>query len=222
LNTKHLKFVLVILPMSASSGLRGKALTTKIPSIIALCGVKRSGKDTVVNFIESLYPDCYVHCKISTQLKQIVKIMFSFSTDQIEAAPKDEIDLNWQVSPRDAMQFIGTDMMQMSIANKWPHIGRKFWIINFIKTLPCNKSIIISDLRFLHEYEELLKITDNLHIIKIQRHDNPKGDLKNNHLSETELNTIPYNTLINNDGTLEDLQKKVQALTNQLKLTTRV
>lgn len=192
---------------------------TKIPFIIALCGVKRSGKDTFVNLIDNLYPDYFVHRKISTQLKQIIKIMFSFSDEQIEAAPKDDIDPNWQISPRDAMQFIGTDMMQMSIASKWSHIGRKFWIMNFIKTLPHNKPIIISDLRFLHEYEELLKITDNLHIIKIQRNNNITNE---QHLSETELNMIPYNTLISNIGTVDELEQKVKQLGSQLKLTTRV
>lgn len=129
----------------------------KLPRLIGICGKKRSGKDVIANYLCNIHQ--YTNKKISTDLKIIVKLIFGFSDSQIESNDKDIIDKYWEVTPRHIMQFIGTEVMQYQIQSILPNIGRNFWIQSFIKKnlLYDNQFVVISDLRFIHEYEELKK-----------------------------------------------------------------
>lgn len=173
--------------------------------IIALCGKKRCGKDTVANYICDKYPE-YKNLKISQQLKDIIKIMFDFNDDQIESDLKDIIDPIWNITPRKTMQFVGTELMQYEIQKILPDIGRLFWIKSFINKNILNNTnkIIITDLRFLHEYEELKKY--NAIIVKIEKNENQNED---SHSSELEYLKIPADYVINNEGSLDDLKINV-------------
>jgi dephospho-CoA kinase len=174
--------------------------------IIAICGMKRSGKDTIADHIISKYD--YEKIKLADPLKKAVQILFNFTDDQVgDSDDKDKIDPNWGITPRKVMQFFGTEIMQYKIQEILPTIGRKFWINSLISNMNMNptKKYIISDLRFLHEYEELIK--QNVFIIKVTR----KTELLNedNHISEEEWQNIPENLLINNDSDIDSLLIKV-------------
>lgn len=178
-----------------------------LPKIIAICGRKRSGKDTVANHLCKLFG--YKNVKISDQLKIVVKQLFNFTDNQVELDEKESIDIRWGVSPRQAMQFFGTEIMQYEIQKLIPNIGRLFWIRSFIerhiKTINENDRFIISDMRFLHEYEELKKY--NIFVITIER--DHVCDHVCDHASEREYLDIPANLIIHNDGTLEELLIKI-------------
>jgi len=173
--------------------------------LIAICGYKRSGKDEIANYISSRYG--YKHIKIADKLKKIVQILFDF--EDVETSTKEETDKGWGVSPRQAMQFIGTDVMQYKIQELMPDIGRTFWISDLIKRGIINKTdkIVISDLRFLHEYQ-ILKDYDPL-IIRIVR---PEIIQTDSHQSECEYMNIPCNVEITNDEGIEDLHEKINRI----------
>ncbi len=174
-----------------------------LPRIIAICGHKRSGKDTIANYLVKYG---YKNIKIADQLKTITKQLFNFTNDQVELDIKEHIDERWGISPRQAMQFIGTEIMQYEIQKLLPNIGRRFWIKSFIeKDIENNNDrIVISDMRFLHEYEELKKY--NIFVIMVTR---PDYCNKSNHISETDYLNIPADLVITNDGTVEDLLIKI-------------
>ncbi len=130
----------------------------KFPRIIAICGLKRSGKDTIADYLCNNYG--YTKIKVANPLKQGLKAMFGFTDEQLETDKKDEIDPRWNIEPRKLMQFIGTDVMQYQLQQIIPDIGRKVWIRSLIEEHLNNnndKLFVIPDLRFLHEYEELSK-----------------------------------------------------------------
>lgn len=183
--------------------------------IIAICGPKRSGKDTIADHLISKYN--YEKIKIADPLKSVTKELFGFTEDQIgETDAKDIIDERWGITPRKALQFFGTEVMQYKIQELLPDIGRKFWINRLIAGLPMEDSnYVISDLRFLHEYEELYKKTkDNLCIIKVFRPG--KTDEKDTHVSELEYKAIKEDILLINDGNIGDLLVKLDnALTRK-------
>lgn len=179
-------------------------------SIIAICGGKTQGKDTFANYL--VYKYHFENIKISKQLKEIVKLMFNFNEDQINGISKDIVDEKWKIKPRQLMQYIGTDIMQFDIQNIIPDIGRKFWIKSFIENNKDNfknKNIIISDLRFIHEYEELKNNNKNIFFIRIERDNIIIND---SHKSETEYKNIPVDYIIKNNGTIEDLYKNIDNL----------
>lgn len=182
-----------------------------LPNVIAICGKKRCGKDTVANILCNLYG--YENIKIAQGLKDMLKTLFQFSDEQLETDSKDHVDMRWGISPRSAMQFMGTEVMQFEIQKILPDIGRKFWIKRTLDIINQNphKKYVISDLRFLHEFDELKKI--NAFIMCVDRSNNIEEDT---HSSETEFKNIPYDVIIYNNSTFKHLQDTINTLNQTL------
>jgi hypothetical protein len=108
------------------------------------------------------------------------------------------------------MQYIGTDMMQYQLDTLLPGCGRNFWIDNFLNKNQHIEKMVIADLRFVHEYKALKeKYGDKLIVIRVVN-----SNIEDNctHSSEQEWKQIPFNVLINNNSTIEWLQKKITFL----------
>lgn len=178
------------------------------PSIIAICGYRRSGKDTVADILSEKY--LFKKIKIAYKLKEIVKVLFDFNDFQLEIEKKDIIDPRWNTSPRQIMQFFGTDIMQFKIQEIMPHIGRSFFIeslINYINTQTTINKWVISDLRFVHEWKCLQKY--NTFIIRVENDNIPKIDT---HISETEWLNITPDLIIKNNLGINDLNNYIHTL----------
>jgi dephospho-CoA kinase len=174
--------------------------------IIAVCGKRRTGKDEICSFLENTAG--FKHLKISSGLKEICKILFRFSNSQLETDVKDAIDPRWNLTPRTLMQFIGTEMMQYKLQEVLPDIGRKIWIKSLIENeFHKHDKIVISDLRFLHELDELRK--HNAIVVKVLRKTtfDPQVD---KHVSENEIELINPDYEIDNNGTLDELRAKLR------------
>jgi hypothetical protein len=149
--------------------------------------------------------------KIASDLKLCCQQLFGFSDDQLECNAKDEIDIRWGIRPREAMQFIGTDVMQFKIQELLPTIGRSFWIRKTIEKIKiATQPVVISDMRFIHEYA-LLKETfgNQLVVFRVERPSIVSTDV---HISEQEWQNIPYDSIIINNNDLNDLRNKVKKI----------
>lgn len=164
--------------------------------VIAICGMKRVGKDTAAMLIAQEFG--YKHVKISGPLKKVCNILFGFSHDQMENETKDCIDERIGISPRKALQFVGTEMMQYKIQELLPTIGRSFWINTLLRQE--EGPIVISDMRFLHEAKAIKEQYGNeSFIIKVTRPDNSNVD--DEHASEKEWSLIKEDvSIVNNKG----------------------
>ena len=188
--------------------------------IIAICGLKRSGKDTVANYLATKIPNV-IHCKIAQPLKDMCENLFNFTASQMETDDKDVIDTKWGITPRDALKFVGTEMMQYKIQELLPDIGRSFWVKQLVDKIKKNqsneenKTVIISDLRFIHEYDMIKREfkDSQVVIVKIQKNEKlqPNQPNKTNHCSELEWQLIKHNILLDNNGTIQDLYKQIDA-----------
>ena len=178
--------------------------------ITFICGFKRSGKDTLAKFLEKNYE--YIHMKISKPLKDATKILFNFTDEQLEEDKKDKIDERWNVTPRDVLKYLGTDVFQYKINELLPHTKKRFWINHLFNEIE-NKyiyqnqpvRIAVSDLRFDHEYEAIHEFKQkykelvDIRIIKIahiggeHRYFN-----QDKHESETQHLNFKYDLIINN------------------------
>jgi len=181
----------------------------KLPKIIALCGYKGSGKDTAAEYLVTKYK--YNHYKISEKLKEVIKLLFNLDDNDLEKN-KDEINDKWGIEPRKIMQFIGTDMFQYKLQELFPTIEKSFWIKSLFTDELINKienenhRIVISDLRFLHEYDLISNIYVPYSILKVQNNNLEKND---NHISENEFNNIPINAVILNNTTKQQLYNNI-------------
>ena len=192
------------------------------PKIIAICGYNRSGKDTIANYLEKNYN--YKHLKITYKLKECIKLLFDLTDNDLELDKKEDINKKWKVSPRHMMQFIGTDIFQYKIQELLPGIDKKFWINTFLNDPLVSKlkkndkfNIVISDLRFIHEYEELKKLNIPILILKVINDNIIIDENISLHISNIEFLNIPINYQINNSGDLKYLYNQIDYIINNYK-----
>jgi hypothetical protein len=172
---------------------------------IGLLGRSNSGKDTLADYL--VKEKQYVKYSFADPIKEIAKIMFNLSSEQLNGNLKEVIDERWSISPRVMFQRIGTEFGQYKIYDLFPELkdkisSRGLWLKLFEDFLEENKdkNIVIADVRFNHEVNILKK--HNFNIIKINRDD----ELNDSHISENELKLIkPINYEINNNSTKEHL-----------------
>jgi hypothetical protein len=199
-------------------------MTTKMPKIIALCGAKRCGKDVLAEHLVNKYN--YERVAFADPLKLAVKSLFNFDDDQVGIGKdngegkKDIVDENWGITPRSALQFFGTEIMQEKIQEILPNINKSFFantlknnIINKMNTNEGQK-FVISDLRFMHEYEALFSIPkiikEDIVVIRVIRPSNLS--VADPHISEIEYMKIPCDVLLMNDDTIEKYINKFEKI----------
>lgn len=199
------------------------SIPNKMPKIIAICGAKRSGKDVLAKHLVSKYN--YERVAFADPLKVAVKGLFNFDDDQVGIGEdmgtgrKDIVDEKWGITPRTALQFFGTEIMQEKIQEILPNIKKNFFantLKNYIKSrLNDNEGqkFVISDLRFIHEFEMLYTISkiqkEDIVIIRVIRPYSSisNSDTKENessHISELEYTRIPYDIILINNGSIDN------------------
>lgn len=193
--------------------------STKMPKIIAICGAKRSGKDVLAEHLVKHY--VYERVAFADSLKHAVKALFNFDDEQVRTDKKDLVDETWGITPRSALQFFGTEVMQEKIQELLPDIKRNFFANNlkkYITNANADTKFVISDLRFIHEYEMLLKIPnirkEDVIIIRVVRpsRDATSAVTNDTHISEREYMKIPYDVVLVNDGTIANYIDKFDKL----------
>lgn len=180
--------------------------------IIAITGCKRSGKDATAEFLKN---KGYENVKVAGVLKDVVKTLFQMDHSQVEGDFKEVVDERWGITPRQAMQFIGTEVMQYKIQELMPHIGRRFWINNLCKYIQQkpDKIFAISDIRFPHEVEELKKHFGNqVFVLKLIRSEHSDMYTHDDHSSEKEWLHISADATIENNGSIDELYMEIKDL----------
>ena len=102
--------------------------------IIGITGKKRSGKDTISDFLVEKYD--FVKYGFANPIKEIARIIFGFTENQLFEKEKDIVDENWGIKPRDFFQKFGTDYGQFIFPKHFPEIfkekdERSLWIMVF-------------------------------------------------------------------------------------------
>jgi len=169
--------------------------------IIGLLGEKQHGKTTSANYIIQKYN--FLEISYADPLKKGIKEIFGLSNFQLyNDHGKEQIDLEYGVSTRQIMQFIGTDIFRNQINLLLPHIGNNFWINRLYRHIQNNPgNYIISDCRFQNEVDQIHNLGGI--VIKIF---NPNIISSDTHLSETNVQLIDnYDYLLINNDTLDQL-----------------
>ena len=170
---------------------------------IGLLGKKGSGKDTLADYLVNTKG--FVKYSFAKPVKDISKILFNLSEEQLYGNLKETIDDKIGISPRVIFQRLGTEFGQDLIYKLFPElkIKKNTWLKLFDLFLEKNKdkNIVIADVRFVHEINYLKKL--NFNIIKINR----KDSLIDNHVSEKQ-NDLYYDFNIENNDSKEDLFSK--------------
>lgn len=181
--------------------------------IIGLVGLAQSGKDTTAEIL--VRRGNFQQISFAGPLKQI-----SYDIDPLITADKhlaelvdefgwDHVKVNYPECRR-FLQRIGTEGMRKNIHNN-------FWVNLALTKMQEDTSVnyVISDMRFLNEYNQIKNAYPNaFEAWRIVR----DGLAVMNHASETEMSTIPVDRVIDNNGTIRELEKTVSGVAESLGL----
>lgn len=179
--------------------------------VLGLTGYARSGKDTVGGFLEAdhgfwrgafaegvreallaLDPRIPVGCDEDSLLSEIVR---EVGWDDAKAVPE----------VRRLLQRMGTEA-------GWRMHGDRLWVDRLLRTAPADRDLVITDLRFGHEAAAVRELGGFL--VRVVR---PGVGPVNGHVSETFTDELRADTVVRNDGTLEDMRAALPVVVTALR-----
>ncbi len=181
--------------------------------IIGICGMKGSGKTTVAEYLVDR--NKYINTALADPLKRAVKEIFQFDDEQLWGGQKETVDKFWDVTPREVLQIIGTDLLRDQMQKILPKLNSKDlwlnrWKLEYDKLVTLN-NLIISDIRFPNEEEFFRKnYPKSFILVKVNRQLNDTNFTQ--HPSETSLQYLNPDVIINNSGSLNELYLKLDTL----------
>jgi hypothetical protein len=176
--------------------------------IVGITGYKRVGKDTAAKVFEARGFHKYA---LAEPIKRACMSLFEWSSDEIEER-KEEIDPRWGISPRRAMQVIGTEMFRKAMPDIVPGFSRSFWIDRMVaeykRVQPMN--MVVPDVRFPDEAMKIYYLGGT--VIKVNR----KGLFDDKHESESYIDQIPADFVVDNDGDEIDFIRSINYIVKEL------
>lgn len=175
--------------------------TSKLPRIIGLSGKAKSGKDSAASIIIEHFPQ-YIHAASSENVRRVVAIItgttleFNRTEEGKMTTPK-----GYNVTLGRMQQLIGQGMRDI--------IHEDVWISS---TLNDHKDdfVIITDVRYRNEVENIREAGGI--VIRLQRTCELDDGRDMNHSSEIALDKYSdFDTVINNNGSKEDLERDIMA-----------
>lgn len=173
------------------------------PLLIGLAGKARSGKDTVADALVAR--EWFCKTAFAAPLKAGVRAMFDLTTEHTDGALKETVLPHLGVSPRQLMQWLGTEYGRQLIGESvWVDVVLKQWAT--IQAQSRHPRLVVSDVRFDNEAQALRDAGGT--IMHIFRDD---ADAVQSHASEAGVKIVGGDVLVDNNGTLDDLKAEVAA-----------
>lgn len=159
--------------------------------LIGLTGKKQSGKSTISKHLQEQYG--FKELNFADSLKKALKEILDLTDEQLDGEDKEKLISGYNCTPREVMQWFGTDIMRNKISKRFPSI-HSVWVKNverkLIELLKQNQDVVISDIRFKNEADLIVKYGG--YIIYVESDNNIED------LHESENNKIEYNYKIVN------------------------
>ena len=173
--------------------------------LIGVSGKIGSGKDTVVQIIQALYPQYpWEVRRFATKVKQVVALLTNTTEEQNCSRT------GKQIVPRGFTQSLGSLQQCVGMALR-QHIDENVWVTATMTDI-ADKYILVPDVRFPNELGVILERGVCLRIEgdpeQVRKLD--ARDLL--HPSETALDFYPFSNIVHNNGTKDELQKNIATL----------
>lgn len=175
--------------------------------IIGLSGYAQVGKDTVATILVEDYG--YTRLGFADIIKKAAYVLDPIITlDGMRLAHAVD-KYGWEIAKqapevRRILQVLGSDVGRDLIA-------KDLWVELTMHAVHQNDKIVISDVRFMNEAEEIKwKHGEIWRVSRIER-DAPV----NVHRSETDMDSWDFDQYVSNNGTIEDLTKEIALIMGQ-------
>jgi len=170
--------------------------------LIGLMGIKRSGKDTVGDYLVDNHN--FIKRSFAEPLKEACRHLFLLNDEQLFGDLKEVSDPRWHgASPRKMLQYVGTDLLREQLDKIMPGLGTNIHTHNFELWYEQNQhlNIVVPDVRFINEVDLIHKLGGI--VVRLDRKEVITNDM---HPSETELLKIEnYDFFLDNNGTRDQL-----------------
>ncbi len=179
--------------------------------IIGLVGLKGAGKSVVADAI--VEQEGWQKRAFAGPLKDGLIAFFGLTQAQMhDAKLKEEVDPRYGVTPRELMQVVGTDLIRNQLSLKLPHFRcESLWIARMDEVLSAAKvlgvSVVVEDVRFPNEVECIRKHGGSLVMVARPAAAAASAE-KAQHETESYIAALPYDTLLVNSGTRQELRDK--------------
>ncbi len=175
--------------------------------VIAICGLKRAGKDTFARCIAEMNPSrTFTFVAFADALRDTCSVAFgipvnTFMSDELKDVPHDSLPN--RMTPRDALILVGTELFRKQVH---PDI----WIHAAVARIRQTHTdvVVVTDVRFENEIEALRKNFDTTTILVVRG--TPPADPDALHETErfAARRAFPFDHVIHNDDSLEQLRQK--------------
>jgi hypothetical protein len=179
-----------------------------ISMIVLLIGKIKSGKSLAAKILCDEFK--LTEAAFAQPIKDFA-ISIGFTHDQVYGNQDQKLEINefWGISGREFLQKFGTEVCRNTLPDIIPNMnmnGLQLHARIMEKKIldNSNKGIVISDGRFIDEIALVKKY--NGIVIKIVRDDNKHIDM---HSSEKQIDNLPYDNIIYNNGTIQQLRDKL-------------
>lgn len=182
--------------------------------IIGLIGNIGAGKSTCA---EVLAKHDFEIMAFADPLKQACISLFGFTQEQLYGSQecKATPDPRWfNVTPRQVMQFVGTDLLRNQLCQIMPELGSDIFVHRMKVALTEHQgNVVVHDVRFQNEADMIKSLGG--YLVKIVR---PNLSI-DTHASEQVDTITGYDVTLINDGTYLEYVAKCDQLVNVLKMT---
>lgn len=175
--------------------------------LVGICGAAGAGKDTVADRICQHHK--FTKYSFAHPIKEACKQIFGWDERHLFGELKEVIDPQYGVSPRQALQTLGTEWGRKLINEDiWTQAAEvKFWNLKEGSISKIISGLVIPDVRFENE-AQMIRRNGGL-LIHVQRDSAPKI---RDHPSEDGVVFVKGDVHIDNSGDLESLFNHVDYL----------
>jgi len=187
-------------------------------ALIVISGKARSGKDTLGEILKSKFKNNYFTMAYANELKRRLREDFDLSKDQLYGELKEVPDERYRKktdvdevvywTPREIMQFMGTEAFRA--------VDDNFWVKQLFKYINRNnlKNVIITDGRFPSEIKAI-KERGGIHIRIEREHDlEVHGTTHASEVSLDNYDVADFNVF--NHGTIAELEVMAETIIKEI------